>query len=133
MRKSLRSFRLAAVVLALASCTHVQSEPTATRPLAPSVAGTSRAGLATPSARAAETDEFNRKLLGQVSPGTPDGDLPLGAGDLIEVSVFDVQELSGLKLRLPLGGNVRLPLIGDIPAAGLTPTELQNVIRVRLQ
>jgi polysaccharide export outer membrane protein len=84
-------------------------------------------------ARSAEADEFNRKLLSQAAAPAQDSDLPLGPGDLIEVSVFDVPEFSGLKLRIPLGGSVTLPLIGDVAAGGLTPTELQSVIRARLQ
>jgi polysaccharide export outer membrane protein len=84
-------------------------------------------------ARSAATGEFNRKLLSQAAVPARDSDLPLGPGDLLEVSVFDVPEFSGLKLRVPLGGSVTLPLIGDVAAGGLTPTELQSVIRARLQ
>src|SRR3989304_5760583 len=42
---------------------------------------------------------LNARLLTQVSPPTADADLPIGPGDLIEVSVFEVEELSKLKVR----------------------------------
>jgi polysaccharide export outer membrane protein len=116
---------LAAAALAVASCAGAQ------RPPAPQpVSGTARVAALTPAPAAAEV---NRKLLGQLTPAEESGDLPLGAGDLVEVSVFDVQELSSLKLRIPNSGNITLPLIGTVPAAGLSAVELQGAIRARLQ
>jgi polysaccharide biosynthesis/export protein len=53
---------------------------------------------------------------------------PIGAGDLIEMSVFDTPELSG-KLRVSNTGDVVLPLLGSIHVAGLTANEIQNIIR----
>lgn len=62
-----------------------------------------------------------------------DGDLPIGAGDLIEVSVFEVEELSKIRLRVPLRGWVSLPLLGQIEAAGRTTAQLEDDIRDRLE
>ncbi len=76
---------------------------------------------------------LNSRLLNHVSPPTGDTDLPIGAGDMIEVSVFEVEELSKLKLRVPLRGTITLPLLGAISAAGRTPIELEDEIRQRLQ
>lgn len=56
---------------------------------------------------------------------------PIGAGDLIELSVFDTPELSG-KLRVSNSGEVILPLVGSIQVAGLTGIEVQNLIRQKL-
>lgn len=56
---------------------------------------------------------------------------PLGAGDLVEMSVFDTPELSG-KLRVSNSGDVILPLIGSLHVAGLTANEVQNLIRQKL-
>ena len=61
------------------------------------------------------------------------GDLRLGAGDLIEIAVFDVPELSQIKVRIPNGGQVGLPLIGSVSAAGLTALELQAEISNHLK
>jgi polysaccharide export outer membrane protein len=47
--------------------------------------------------------------------------------------VFEVEELSKLKLRVPTRGVVALPLIGHVQAAGRTPTELEEDVRTKLQ
>ena len=76
---------------------------------------------------------LNLRLLAKVTPSGGDGDLPVGPGDLIEVSVFEVEELSKLKLRIPARGMISLPLIGQVQAAGRTATELEDEIRTKLQ
>jgi polysaccharide export outer membrane protein len=53
---------------------------------------------------------------------------PIGAGDLVEMSVFDTPELSG-KLRVSNTGDVILPLVGTIHLQGLTAGEAQTLIR----
>jgi len=81
----------------------------------------------------ASTAALNRRLLEQVARSADDGDLPIGAGDLLEVSVFEVEELSKIRLRVPYRGTVTLPLLGEIQAAGRTTAELEDEIRTRLQ
>jgi polysaccharide export outer membrane protein len=76
---------------------------------------------------------LNGQLLTRVSPPGGEADLPVGGGDLIEVSVFEVAELSNLKVRIPLRGSITLPLLGSIPAAGRTAIELEDDIRQRLR
>ena len=49
------------------------------------------------------------------------------AGDKIAVSVFGQPELSGEAI-VDQNGNLRLPVIGDVPAANLTPSELEKGI-----
>jgi polysaccharide export outer membrane protein len=68
-----------------------------------------------------------------VSAPGPATDLAVGPGDLIEISVFEVEELSKLKLRIPLRGTVTLPLVGQIAASGRSAIELEDDIRARLQ
>jgi polysaccharide export outer membrane protein len=53
---------------------------------------------------------------------------PIGAGDLVEMSVFDTPELSG-KLRVSNTGDVILPLVGTLHLQGLTAGEAQTLIR----
>lgn len=53
---------------------------------------------------------------------------PVGAGDLVEMSVFDTPELSG-KLRVNNNGDILLPLVGSVHVAGLKPEQVQNIIR----
>src|SRR5579863_794510 len=53
---------------------------------------------------------------------------PIGAGDLVEMSVFDTPELSG-KLRVSNTGDIILPLVGSIHVAGMKAEDAQNLIR----
>lgn len=47
----------------------------------------------------------------------------LGPGDVVEVRVFNEPELSGTHQVTP-NGSIRLPLVGVVAAAGITPDEL---------
>jgi polysaccharide export outer membrane protein len=55
----------------------------------------------------------------------------LGIGDLLEISVYNVPELS-TKSRLGSNGDVYLPLIDYVHLAGLTVEEAQSLIEKRL-
>lgn len=76
---------------------------------------------------------LNTRLLEQAARSSEDTDLPVGAGDLLDISVFEVEELSKIRLRVPWRGVISLPLIGQIEAAGRTTAELEDEIRTRLQ
>jgi polysaccharide export outer membrane protein len=89
--------------------------------------------VAAPLTPAVSASEMNRGLLSHATPAGDESDFPLGAGDLVEVAVFEVPELSNLKLRVPNSGEITLPLIGAVPAAGRTPKELQGEIRDKLR
>jgi polysaccharide export outer membrane protein len=57
------------------------------------------------------------------------GDIPLGAGDLIHVEVFDVPELSR-DVRISVSGEIGFPLVHErIRATGLTPFQLEQKIQ----
>jgi polysaccharide export outer membrane protein len=86
-----------------------------------------------PGASGPTSAALNLRLLEKVRPTGSEGDLPVGPGDLIEVSVFEVEELSKLRLRIPARGVISIPLIGHIQAAGRTATELEDEVRTRLQ
>ncbi len=67
--------------------------------------------------------------VGSASAGFGSGAAgPIGAGDLVEMSVFDTPELSG-KLRVNNSGDIILPLVGSIHVAGLTADAMQSLIR----
>jgi hypothetical protein len=66
-------------------------------------------------------------------PDVAEADLPIGPGDLIEITVLYVPELARLELRVPQQGSIALPLLGSLPAAGYTAAELEGEIRRRLQ
>jgi len=82
---------------------------------------------------AASAAALNRRLMEQAARSSPEGDLPVGTGDLLEISVFEVEELSKLRLRVPGRGIISLPLIGQIQASGRTTAELEDEIRARLR
>ncbi len=63
--------------------------------------------------------------------GGGDSAVRLGAGDLIEVSVYNVPELD-TKLRVSTTGEIYLPLIDYVHVAGLTLDEAEAVIERRL-
>lgn len=56
----------------------------------------------------------------------------IGPSDLIEISVFQVPELSKT-VRIGARGALSLPLIGQIQAGGLTSQELETLIAKKLQ
>ncbi len=55
------------------------------------------------------------------------GEYRLGPGDSLEVAVFEVEELSG-PATLDSEGRIRLPLVGDVVAAGRTARELEDML-----
>jgi len=60
-----------------------------------------------------------------------DSSLRLGTGDLLELTVYNVPELS-TKTRVSSSGDVYLPLIDYVHVAGLTIEEAQGLIEKRL-
>lgn len=56
----------------------------------------------------------------------------LGAGDLLQINVFQVEELSG-KVRISRHGEISLSLIGSVRAAGLTSRDLEEALAQRLK
>jgi polysaccharide export outer membrane protein len=92
------------------------------------------------------TDEYNRRLdqLGQLLESgalQPAGGLPAGTArdeyvigpeDLLEITVFEAAEMSRT-VRVAAGGEITLPLVGPVRAAGLTPRALESVIEELLR
>jgi polysaccharide biosynthesis/export protein len=76
------------------------------------------------------TQQTNARIQELASLGkSPSADIPLGAGDLIHVEVFDVPELSR-DVRVSTTGLISFPLVHErIGAAGLTPFELEQKIQ----
>lgn len=76
---------------------------------------------------------------------TPDPDYPytkepdprareitLGAGDLLEINVWENKDLNA-EVRIRPDGFITMPLAGDIKAVGETPTTLKAAIKAKLQ
>jgi polysaccharide biosynthesis/export protein len=64
------------------------------------------------------------------APGAT-ADYPLGAGDLLKISVFDHPELT-TELRVSEGGSITFPLLGEIRTAGMSVHELERTLSRRL-
>jgi polysaccharide export outer membrane protein len=94
------------------------------------IAGWASAGVAGPaSLAAASTNE----------PSLPAADRPLaeteyriGPLDKLDITVFQVKELTIEKLQVDGAGRIILPLIGQITAAGKTTTALSDEIAAKL-
>ena len=70
------------------------------------------------------------------SPSSPrllaNSNVKLGIGDLIEIAVFGVPELS-IKTRISGSGDIYLPLIDYVHVADLTTDEAQELVQKRLE
>ena len=84
------------------------------------------------------TDDYNRRLsqLQQVVATqvarSPGDDYRIGPEDLLSISVFEAPELNRT-VRVSAGGEISLPLVGWIRAAGLTPHTLESVLEELLR
>jgi polysaccharide biosynthesis/export protein len=62
-----------------------------------------------------------------------DADFPIGAGDVLEISVPAIEELRTRTVRISGDGTIALPFVGKLQAAGLTEEELQQALVERLK
>lgn len=56
----------------------------------------------------------------------------IGPSDKLALTVFQVPDLSFEEIFVDASGNLQLPLLGSVQAAGLTPAELSREIEARL-
>ncbi len=68
---------------------------------------------------------------GAYVPAASSGDgYRIGPQDVLDISIFDVPELSGIVIVAD-NGSIQLPLLGETPAAGKTTRELQADLTAR--
>ena len=60
-------------------------------------------------------------------------DYPIGIGDVLEISVPGVEDLKGRTVRVGSEGNINLPLIGSIHAAGIPESDLRDQLKTALE
>jgi polysaccharide export outer membrane protein len=66
-------------------------------------------------------------------PGTPDvSSYHLGSGDRLEIRVLGADELAG-QYSVQDDGTIRMLMIGEVPAAGSTPNQLERRIEDKLK
>jgi len=106
---------------------------------APQTAPPAEAPVQAPSTlRGATTDDYNQRLgqlkqslAGPVVNSTAE-DYRIGPQDLLEISVFEAPELNRA-VRVSASGEISLPLLGAVQAAGLTPKALEFVLQELLR
>src|SRR5882762_6164301 len=77
--------------------------------------------------------DWNRRLkeLLDSNPSAPAAsaqEYRIGSEDVLNINVFEAQELNR-EVRVSAGGEISLPLLGSVRAAGLTPRTLELVIQ----
>jgi len=78
-------------------------------------------------------EDWNRRLkeLLDSNPSAPAvsaGEYRIGPEDVLNINIFEAQELNR-EVRVSAGGDISLPLLGSVRAAGLTPRELEFVLQ----
>ena len=74
-----------------------------------------------------EINELNEKILAQAQMSSDPGDILIGVGDLLQISVFEAKELDKT-VRVNSRGVVSLPLVGEAQISGLTAIEAEEKI-----
>jgi polysaccharide export outer membrane protein len=119
-----------AIAIALAAATSTASAQTAT-PVSPVVAESSASpapGSAAPTATAAGSAARQAVAAPTVTSGVkPPADYVIGIADDLEIVYWQEKNMSAAVTVRP-DGNISLPLLNDIPAAGLTPEALRQQV-----
>ncbi|MGH9765710.1 MAG: polysaccharide biosynthesis/export family protein, partial [Blastocatellia bacterium] len=88
--------------------------------------------------RGQTTQDYNRRLEElheSLAAHTAEGDVEeyrIGAQDFLEIKVFEAPEMNR-SLRVAANGEISLPLVGGVQAAGLTARELEQSLQDRLR
>jgi len=78
------------------------------------------------------TEDWNRRLRERSVSADPKGSVVLreytiGPEDVLDINVFEAQEMNR-EVRVSASGEISLPLLGGVRAAGLTPRELETTL-----
>ncbi|HEV2288687.1 MAG TPA: polysaccharide biosynthesis/export family protein [Candidatus Acidoferrales bacterium] len=82
--------------------------------------------------------DYNQRLaelqtrLGKPSDEASESDYRIGAEDLLNISIYGAPDL-GRTVRVSAEGEISLPLVGEVQAAGLTPRGLEAELENRLR
>ncbi len=74
-----------------------------------------------------EISQINEQILSSAQMLSDPSDYLLGAGDLLQISVFEAEELNS-KVRVSSRGYVTLPLIGSVRVKGFSAREAEQKI-----
>lgn len=90
---------------------------------------------ATPSTAVAEINRLIASAAANDPTSSPD--YQLGPEDVLLITLFNIQGADGgvtpreLQVRISQKGLIKLPLLGELPVAGLTASGLENLVRDR--
>ena len=89
------------------------------------------------SAQNAQPAQPAANVTGRIAFAPAKSDAPtnyiLGPDDQITIQAPDVEEITKSPVRIDMRGNINLPMVGRIQAAGLTADELEEKIKLRLK
>lgn len=91
--------------------------------------------LATPASSLTQGGSFPNLSPAAVPVGSIDESYTLGAGDQIQIDIFDAPEYSGQNGRFQVlaDGTLNLPLVGTLSVKGLTLKQASNLLSQRFQ
>jgi len=82
---------------------------------------------------AVPTGDVAYQIAPPPNPNAPRTSYIIVPNDLLNLQVFQEPDLSNEELQVDNVGNIQMPLIGEIPAAGRSPSELASDIAFRLR
>lgn len=65
-------------------------------------------------------------------PAQPSGEVRIGSGDLVEVSVFGAPEFQKVEARVSSQGEISLPILGAVRISGLNTEQAEKVVADQL-
>ncbi len=83
------------------------------------------------------TEDWNRRIRELMASADSTGKMgpreyTIGPDDVLDINVFEAQELNR-QVRVSANGEISFPLLGAVPAAGLTPRELEKSLEELLR
>lgn len=83
----------------------------------------------------AASTEVNQALAAASVPAAPAADYHIGPEDVVQITLFSISEAEEkvmprtLEVRVNQQGLIKLPLLGEIPAGGLTVSALEQILQ----
>ena len=81
---------------------------------------------------AADDTKSSTKIQSWSAKASPN-DYKIGAGDILEITIWKEPELSRAEVLVRTDGKISFPLLNDVQAAGLTPLEMKRNMEVGLK
>ncbi len=118
------------LAIALSACA---SAPPPEPPAEPAAVAVPSSDPRVPSVATSDVNQARLKALWEKrSKATDSTDYPIGPGDVIEVTAPGVDDLKERTVRVSGNGEVELPLIGIVQAAGLTESGFRDRLKAGL-